>query len=200
MSNLVKAVGPDPRPDEELVGEVLRDPDSRAGVLAASALLERYQQRIFAWCYRYVRERERALDLTQDVLARIWSGLPSFGQRSQFSWWVFVITRNRCLNAVQAPSLLEDDVALADELASKAPGPHEALEQQEDEEAVRRLMMEHLDDQERLALWLCCFERMPLDRITEALGLETATGARGLLQRARRKLRAALDARPGERA
>ena len=38
-----------------------------------------------------------------------------------------------------------------------------------------------------------CNERMPVDEITRVLDLKTATGARGLLQTARRKLKAARE-------
>jgi len=188
----------DDRSDEALIREAVREPDGRASREAASELLGRYQQRVYLWCYRYTRERERALDLAQDVLARAWQALPSFGHRSKFSWWLFVITRNRCLNAVKAPSLLRDEEAELDSIASSAPGPAEAFEREQDEAATLRLMEEHLDEQERMALWLCCFERMPIDGITRALQLTNATGARGLIQRARRKLRAALATRAQE--
>jgi len=50
----------------------------------------------------------------------------------------------------------------------------------------------------REALWLRCFEHMPVDEIGRVMRLENASGARGLLQRARRKLRAALAQRVSE--
>jgi RNA polymerase sigma-70 factor (ECF subfamily) len=184
--------------DEALVREAAGAPDSREGRAAAAELLRRYERRVFQWCLRYVRDRDTALDLTQEVLTKVWKSLASFGHRSRFSWWVFVITRNRCLNAVRAPSLLRDDEAELEGLPDAAPGPEEALERRLDQEAARRLMLETLDEQERLALWLCCYERMPVDAITRTLKLSNATGARGLLQRARRKLRAAIASRAPE--
>src|SRR5262245_64771478 len=120
----------------------------------------------------------------------------SFGGRSKFSSWLFVIARNCCLNAVTAPALLRDDDAELETLPSHEPGPAERLERLQDEEATRRMMMEVLDDEERRALWLSVFERLPVEEITQTMGLATATGARGLLQRARRKLRAAALADP----
>lgn len=183
------------RADEDLVRVVQADPGGPEGRAAASQLFARYQQRVFLWCLRYTKERERALDLSQDVFVRAWRALPSFAWRSKFSWWLFVITRNCCLNAVTAPSLLQDEAADLDALPSAAPDPAVAYEQAYDAQATRRLLMEHLDEQERLALWMRCHERMPIETITAALGLENATGARGLLQRARRRLRAALESR-----
>ena len=180
------------RTDEVLVRAIQHDPGGPAGRAAASELFARYQKRVYLWCHRYTRERERALDLAQDVFARAWKALPSYQQRSKFSWWLFVITRNCCLSAVTAPALLRDDDTELDGLPDPAPDPAELYEQAWDEEAARRLLMQHLDEQERLALWMRCFERLPIEAITQALGLSNATGARGLLQRARRKLRAAL--------
>lgn len=181
--------------DGALIDAFFSDPEGTSGRRAASELFGRYQRKVYLWCYRYVRDRERALELAQDALARAWRALPTFARRSKFSWWLFVIARNVSLNAVAAPSLLREDAALLDGLPATAPGPAERFEQEQDWEAARRLMLDHLDDQERMALWLCCHERMPVDGITRALGLTNATGARGLLQRARRKLRAALEAR-----
>lgn len=180
------------RPDDILVRAIQHDPGGPEGRAAASELFGRYQQRVYLWCHRYTKERERALDLAQDVFARAWKALPSYQHRSKFSWWLFVIARNCCLSAVTAPSLLRDDDAELDGLPGPSPDPAELFEQTRDEEAARRLLVEHLDEQERLALWMRCFERLPIETITQALGLSNATGARGLLQRARRKLRAAL--------
>lgn len=194
----MRAPEPDDRLDDALIQAVVGDPQSRSGQAAASELLGRYQQRVYLWCYRYVRERERALDLAQEVLASAWRALPNFRHGSKFSWWMFVITRNRCINAVQAPALLRDDEADLDRLPAASLDPAVEYEQERDEEAVRRLMLDHLDEDERLALWMGCFERMPVEGITQALNLTNATGARALLQRARRKLRAALEARARE--
>ncbi len=182
---------PDGPSDEELVARHAADPDGAAGRAAASQLLGRYQRRVYVWCHRYVRDPERALDMAQDVLLRAYRSLASFQGRSRFGSWLFAIARNRCLNALAAPALLRDDDVEPDMLAGDD-DPGRRLEEEEDEERLRRLLADHLEDDERRALWLRCFERLPVDEITRLLALDTATGARGLLQRARRKLRAAL--------
>ena len=50
-----------------------------------------------------------------------------------------------------------------------------------------------LTEAERQAIVMRCFERVPVGDITDALRIEGASGARGLLQTARRKLRAVLE-------
>jgi RNA polymerase sigma-70 factor (ECF subfamily) len=141
-----------------------------------------------------VREHEPAMDLAQEVLVSAYRALSTFQGRSRFSSWLFAITRNRCLNAVAAKRLLRDDTEL-DELPGPAPAPEAELELEQDEERVRQLVMKHLDEDEQRALWLSCFERLPVEEITRIMQLESASGARGLLQRARRRLRSALDRR-----
>lgn len=189
--------GATPLPDEELVRRIVRDREGPDGRRSAAELFARHQRRLYLWCRRYVKDHERALELAQETLLSAYRSLASFEGRSLFTSWLFVIARNRCLNAVTAPSLLRDEDADPDQIASAAPDPATGFEQRQDEDRLRRLMAEHLDAEEREALWLRCFERMPVDQIGAVMRLGNATGARGLLQRARRKLRAALE-RGGE--
>ena len=191
---MTEALRPEPT-DEELIARHAADPDGAPGRAAASTLLGRYQRRVYVWCHRYVRDPERALELAQDVLLRAWRALGTFQGRSRFGSWLFAIARNRCLNALAAPSLLRDDDVELDTLPASDGTPERMLEELQDEEALRRLLAETLDPEEREALWLRCFERLPVEEITLVMRLDNATGARGLLQRARRKLRAALDRR-----
>jgi RNA polymerase sigma-70 factor (ECF subfamily) len=180
-------------PDEHLVHAALADPDGVGGRAAVSELLGRHQRRVYLWCHRYVRDHERALELAQEVLLNAYRSLGSFQGRSRFSSWLFAITRNRCLNAVAATHWTRDDTLDLDEVPARDGRPEAALELAQDEERLRRVLTEHLDETEREALWLLAIERLPVEAITRVLGLDNATGARGLLQRARRKLRAALD-------
>ena len=77
------------------------------------------------------------------------------------------------------------------------PAPDRALEQKLDEEAVLELIKKTLEPIEQEALWLRCFERVPVDEITDILKITATSGARGVLQTARRKLKAAMERNPG---
>lgn len=191
---------PEPAPeptDDELLAQATRTAGTPEARQAASRLLGRYQRRVYAWCYRYVHDPDRALDLAQETLMNAYRSMHTFQGRSQFSSWLFVIARNRCFSAVRAPSPLLDDVEL-DTLPGVSADPALTYERQVDEGELRDLIARHLDEDEREALWMRCFERLPVDEITRRLGLGSASGARGLLQRARRHLRAALATRaPG---
>lgn len=179
--------------DEELVRRVQVDPAGAAGQAAASELFNRYQERVYLWCFRRVREHERALDLAQDVLLSAYRNVGSFQGRSLYSSWLFAIARNRCYRALRPASLVRDEPTELDELAGPGPDPEAVLDSSEQEGRILVLIQQVLEPREQLALWLRCFENVPVDEITRRLGIEVQTGARGVLQSARRKLRAALD-------
>jgi RNA polymerase sigma factor (sigma-70 family) len=166
---------------------------------AMSALLGRWRGRVYLWCRRFTRDHERALDLAQDVLLIVYGSLGQYEGRAPLGAWIYTITRRACIRAMRPVSLTRDDDADLEALKDRRPEPAVEFEQQDDEERVLALIHEHLSPDEQRALWLRGVERMPVDEITRLLGLESASGARGLLQTARRKLRAVLGPRgPGE--
>jgi len=180
-------------PDADLVKLINQGRDTAAGKVAATELLGRYRRPVYVWCYRYVGDHEHALDLSQDVLIRAWQSLESFAGRSKFSSWLFAIARNRCLNEVRRVKLFDADEPNFDRVADSQSNPARQLDEREDEERLIGLVKDTLEPLEQKALWLRCFERLPVDEITQILEIESVSGARGLLQKARRKLKAAIE-------
>jgi len=178
--------------DLGLLARAVANPESPAGRHAASALLGRYRERVYIWCLRYTRDHETALDMAQEVLISAYRNLGSFGERAAFGSWLFSIARNRCLSELRRPALLVDEEADPDARASNRAAPDRELEERLDEEELKALIQRCLDPVEQQALWLRCFEKMPVEEITALLGITEASGARGVLQRARRKLKAAI--------
>jgi RNA polymerase sigma-70 factor (ECF subfamily) len=183
--------------DETLVQIAQSARESEAGRAAAAELLGRFQRAVYLWCYRYVREHEKALDMSQEVLLKAWQALDSFSGRSKFSSWLFSITRNRCLNEMERVSLVDDGEPDRDDIEAPASDHARQLEEREDEERMLSLIRSKLEPDEQKVIWMRCFERMPVDEITRVLGITSASGARGLLQRARRKLKDALGKAEG---
>ncbi len=181
------------RTDEELVR--LATAGGAGSREAAAALLERWQGPVYGWCRRFARDPDRAEDLAQDVLTSVYRSLASFQFRAPFGAWVFTIARHRCIRAMRPVALLRDDDAQTDALHDPAPGPEQAAERRIEDDMVLDVMREALEPLERQALWLRCMDRMPVEELTAVLGVNGASGARGLLQTARRKLRAALERR-----
>ena len=178
--------------DDDLVRAYQQDPESRAGREAVSELLGRWQGRVYRWVRRYVYEHEQALDLAQDCLVQAYQALPRYEPRGRFSAWLFTIVHHRCLVAVRRRPIVRDQEIDVDELMGVERAPEDRLETKDRQERVLTVMRLCLEPKERMALWLRAWEEMSLESITAVLGFDGATGARGVLQTARRKLRAAL--------
>jgi RNA polymerase sigma-70 factor (ECF subfamily) len=181
--------------DEAALARLARQGAGEQARDAAEELFGRYRVRVYRWCLRYVRDHDRALDLAQDAMLRAWRALGRYDERVPFGGWLFVIARNRCYSALRPVSLVRDEDAEPEALADRAPDPATRFEEERTLEEALELMREHLDRREQDALYLRCVERLPVEEITRMLGLANASGARGLLQTARRKLRAAIERR-----
>jgi len=180
-------------PDETLVLTYRQDPSGPAGRQAASRLLARWQGRVYVWAYRFAGEREQALDLAQECLMKAYRALPGYQPRGKFSAWMFTIVHNTCRDFARARQRDRRDAEVdPDTMPADDRGPEQWFEARDDQRRILTLMEDALDPHERMALWMRVHDEMSVDEITRTLGLDGASGARGVLQSARRKLRAAL--------
>ena len=81
--------GSDRMTDQELI-QALQDGDSEA----MRQLAERFSRRVFKYLYGWVKNREDALDLTQEVLMRVYQKADLFKGDSSLEPWIFKIARN----------------------------------------------------------------------------------------------------------
>jgi RNA polymerase sigma-70 factor (ECF subfamily) len=180
------------RSDDELAAVCQREPGSAAGQQALSLLISRWSERTYRWAYRYLGEREQSLDLAQDCLLQMIQALPRYRARGKFSAWLFTIVHNRCLDELRRRRPLPEPEAGMDTFETEDAGPEERVDLAIERDRVMAVMTARLEPEERLALWLRAYEETSVEDITRLLNLDGASGARGLLQTARRKLRAAL--------
>jgi RNA polymerase sigma-70 factor (ECF subfamily) len=181
--------------DDDLLARYRAAPGSEPGRRAAGHLLARYRGRVYAWALRLVRAHEDALDIAQAVQLKAWRALPDFDGRSRFSSWLFAMTRNECLTALRPRLLKRDERADPSDFLVDEDDPGRLLESAQEEAEMEALLREALSPVERQAIWLRCFERLPVEEVTRMLGLTHASGARSVLQSAREKLRRALASR-----
>ena len=185
--------------DEAELVRIVRAGPPDAHEAAAAELFGRYRLRVYGWCRRYVRNHESALDLAQDVLTAAWRALDTWEGRAPFGGWLFTITHHACLRAVRRREPPSDEDADLDALPDPRPDPATVLEDAQTRAELIALVRETLDPREQRAIWLRYAERMPVEEISRLLDLRTASGARGLLQTAKRKLRAEGERRTAER-
>jgi len=152
------------------------------------------QPRIYRMCLRMVRNPEQAQELTQDAMLTAYRSLHKYRGDSSFPTWLYGIARNLCLNAIRRRGeLLSEDGLI--EVNDPGRGALSQLRQHEREALLTAASQAVLEPLEQEAVYLRYVEGMPQDNITEVLGIEDKSGARGVLQRCRRKLQREIRAR-----
>ncbi|MCC8154967.1 MAG: RNA polymerase sigma factor [Tannerellaceae bacterium] len=63
-----------------------------------ACLLDKYSDRVFALIVKIIRNREDAEELTQDVFMKVFRGLFSFKEESNFSSWLYRIAYNTAIS------------------------------------------------------------------------------------------------------
>src|SRR5437588_4664121 len=91
--------------DEEVVSAFREDFHCGDREAAADELFRRHQPRIIRWCCRFTRDREAALDLSQEILLRAYRNIEAYRGECRFSTWLYVIARNQCMSALQKRAL-----------------------------------------------------------------------------------------------
>ncbi|MFM2289254.1 MAG: Sigma-W factor, partial [Pseudomonadota bacterium] len=83
---------------------------------AFALVLERYERKVFRLCVAMLRDPDQAADAAQDSLVRIWQALGRFDERAALSTWIYTVTRNRCLSAIERR---RDHDSLSDEAVAQ---------------------------------------------------------------------------------
>src|SRR5947208_15937647 len=71
---------------------------------AFDELMIRYERQIYRVCYRFVENREDAMDLAQAVFIKAFEHLGSFRRESSRKTWLYRIAMNHCINHVKKHS------------------------------------------------------------------------------------------------
>ena len=114
--------------DDELISGI------RSGNHSGSfeELYKRYYPKVLDKCYSFVKKRQVARDLADDVFSKVYEKLPSFRQLSSFSSWLYSITYNHCIDYLreekklhyanwnrdnELPEIIEDPEEMVEEIS-----------------------------------------------------------------------------------
>ncbi len=173
--------------DEALAAEIALAPRDRL----CTELFRRYSKKIYLWSFGYTHDVEEAIDLSQEILAKIFRNIRSFSGRSRFSTWVYQVTRNHCLDELSKRRVRWRDRLLSfDEGIGAEASEAEAFSRVDELEDLERILdaaRECMSTDEIEAFVLHYREGLTVNEITKIIGCANATGARTLIQSARRK-------------
>lgn len=84
-----------------LTDEMLMVRYKRGDREAFSLIVRRYEQRLFTFAFRYVRDREVAREVTQEAFLRVVKAAGEFRHEARFSAWIFSMLRNLCVDELR---------------------------------------------------------------------------------------------------
>jgi RNA polymerase sigma-70 factor (ECF subfamily) len=168
---------------------------ARAGDEAAlSALVDRYQRRVYALVGRLMVTRPELVDdLAQESFVKVLRALPQFDPRgpARLSTWILTIASRTCLDVLRARRVP------AEELPASLVSPSDPEQETAQRQLGRRVQaaMAQLPEDMRAVVVLRAYHDFDYDEIAAALGLELGT-VKSRLGRARIALREALGEAP----
>jgi RNA polymerase sigma-70 factor (ECF subfamily) len=159
---------------------------------AFAGLLRLHERRVFALALRFTGSSDEAQDIYQEVFMRVYTALPDFRGRSEFSTWVHRITVNVCMTHLESRRRHGHAPPLDREQSREAPTPEgregatpeTQLLDTERRERVHEALLA-LPPQQRLVFTLRHHEGYRLREIAVMIGCRIGTVKRYLFEATR---------------
>ena len=140
---------------------------------AFAEIMRRHQDMVFAVALRMMRNRQAALDATQDTFLTLLRKADRYAGNAQLSTWLYRVATNKCLDHLRRQRRrradpLSDDHDTAD---ASAAAPLEAIDLRSDIRAA----MASIPDHYRAAVVLSDVEELSIGEIGAVLGLPAGT-------------------------
>lgn len=146
--------------------------------LAWEALVRQYQGRVYALALHYVRDRDEALDLAQEVFVRVFRKLGAFRGEEPFLPWLLRVARNLCIDHLRRAGARPpaSDIPAEEARGLRAPGqsPEEAWEAGSRKRLVHRALSQ-MTEAHREMILLKEIQGLKLEEIASLLGLPLGT-------------------------
>ncbi len=152
-----------------------------------SLLYHRYAAKVFGKCISILKDYDEAKDAVQEIFIKIMTNLASFGERAQFSTWIYSITYNYCIDIIRKKkkekTLFTDDIERVPDVAADEV-PDEFLLAME----VKRLkaILEMLPSGDKMILLMKYQDDMSIRDISEVLK-KTESAIKMKIKRAKHK-------------
>ena len=177
------------RDDVELIRSILSGDDS-----AFSDLVNKYQKSVHALAWRKVEDFQVAEEIAQDAFLQAYKKLATLTNPNQFAGWLYVITRNLCLDwhRRKKPTMQSLDATNTTTLEKTSYERYLVEQREKIADAHRRELVKNLlaklPESERTVVTLHYLGEMTSEAISKFLGVSVNT-IKSRLRRARKRLK-----------
>jgi RNA polymerase sigma-70 factor, ECF subfamily len=156
---------------------------------AFASLFDRHHRGVAQFAFRFVGDRARAEELTQDIFVKLYRNASRYRPSAKFKTFLYRVASNHCLNEVRRGEYRvrhvsegPEEGAALETAAPEADRPDQAYAGRELEAALGAALA-GLSERERTAFTLCRFEGMAYRDIAEVLQASEAA-VKSLIHRA----------------
>ncbi|WP_309446686.1 sigma-70 family RNA polymerase sigma factor [Clostridium sp.] len=160
-------------------------------------VVEKYQKLVLNCSYKFLRNRESAEDITQEVFLEVFESINSFRADSKLSTWIYRIAVTKSINHLKSMKRKKRFAMLLhlfgeDEIENQisAPenmSPDKALENQ-DRTKILTWALEKLPENQRIAFTLSKYNEMSYEEISSLLNTSISS-VESLIHRAKTNLK-----------
>lgn len=160
-------------PEDLALLQEFKDPATKER--AFTAIIKKYQEKLYWHIRRMVVDHEDANDVLQNMFIKVWKGLENFREDSQLYTWLYRIATNESLTFLtqqkkrNAVSLSDVENGLSNKLKSDSHFDANKLEWK------LQLGIQQLPEKQRLVFNLRYYDEMPYEQMSKVL--ETSEGA-----------------------
>ena len=158
--------------DSELLAQ-FRDPATKES--AYTAIIRKYQEKLYWHVRRMVVDHDDANDILQNVFIRVWNALENFREDSQLYTWLYRIATNECLTFLKqqkkraSVSLSDVESGLSNKVKADKYFDANKLEWK------LQVAIQQLPEKQRLVFTLRYYDEMPYEEMSKVL--DTSEGA-----------------------
>ncbi len=134
-------------------------------------VVNQYSRKVYALCYRILRNEEEAKDMAQEVFVRVYRKRKSFHGRSSLYTWIYRIAVNMCLSHLKKMKVQTVPLdSVAGVLAARSDSDDPNVRYLED--IVSRAASE-LPARQRAVFAMRFYDKMSFKEIAQAMGIST---------------------------
>jgi len=158
--------------DKELL-DLFRESSTKE--LAFTAIIKKYQVKLYWHIRKMVISHDDTNDLLQNVFIKVWKGLDNFREDSKLYTWLYRIATNECLTFLEQKKK-KGSISLSDE----ENGLENMVKADKNFDANKlewklQLAIQKLPERQRLVFNLRYYDEMPYEKMSKIL--ETSEGA-----------------------
>ena len=162
----------------------------RGNADAFREIVEAYQDRLFAFVWRMLRNHHEAEDVCQSAFVKAYESLASYSKEYAFSTWLFTIAYRLCLNTIRKKKAVSGNIDFS-YVGSPVESAEVTLANSEEARRLKKVIweaVEKLTPAQKSAVLLFYRESKSCEEIGQVLGMPAVT-VKSHLHRARARLR-----------